>query len=309
MHSEFAYDTLERLAKTPKSLSCKWFYDENGSKLFEAITQTREYYLTRVETGLLSALAAEIAEFIPDLAAVIEPGSGSSNKTRFLLASQPNLKTYMPIDISAEFLLAAANRLQRDFPKLEIAPLVADFTAPLPPIGLAKNLERMVFFPGSSIGNFAPAEARRLLSNLRIFAGKDAWLLIGVDMTQNEALLIPAYNDAGGITAKFNRNLLHRANRELGADFDADRFQHRAHFNRREHRIEMHLVSVEKQTVHINGNAFHFEPGETIHTENCYKYSRETFESMVRDSGWQLRHHWQDSQESSFGVFLLKPAE
>jgi dimethylhistidine N-methyltransferase len=309
LESDFASDTLHGLSKTQKSLACKWFYDENGSKLFEAITKTHEYYPTRVETRLLCDLVADIAALIPDLAAVIEPGSGSSAKTRILLESQPNLQTYIPIDISEDFLLAAAERLQRDFPRLEIAPLAADFTASLPPVGLADNLERLVFFPGSTIGNFAPGEAGRLLCAIRNFAGKNAWLLIGVDMTQNEALLIPAYNDPGGITAQFNRNLLRRANRELGADFNTDCFQHRAHFNRRERRVEMHLVSLQKQTVTINGKVFRFEQGETIHTENCYKYSRDEFEVIIRDCGWQPRHHWEDRRESNFGVFLLKSAE
>ncbi|MGR8980591.1 MAG: L-histidine N(alpha)-methyltransferase [Gammaproteobacteria bacterium] len=307
--SEFASDTLKGLSKTPKSLSCKWFYDENGSRLFEEITRTPEYYPTRVETRLLMDLVRDVAELIPDLAAVIEPGSGSSNKTRLLLASQPNLKTYVPIDISEEFLLAAANHLKRDFPALAIAPLAADFTASLPPIGLAENMERLVFFPGSTIGNFAPGDARRLLGEIKHFAGKNAWLLIGVDMTQNEELLIPAYNDACGITAKFNQNLLLRVNRELGGDFEPRFFRHRAHFNRRESRVEMHLVSAKKQSVTVNGHFFSFEEGETIHTENCYKYSREAFEAISRDSGWHLRHNWEDRQESNFGVFLFKSVD
>lgn len=304
--SEFAADTLKGLSKTPKSLSCKWFYDENGSRLFEEITQTHEYYPTRIETRLLIDLVRDIAKLIPDLAAVIEPGSGSSLKTRLLLASQPNLQTYIPIDISEEYLLGAADRLQRDFPGLKIAPLAADFTASLLPLGLADHLERLIFFPGSTIGNFAPGEARRLLTAFKIFAGPNAWLLIGVDMTQSEELLIPAYNDARGITAKFNQNLLLRANRELGANFDTAFFRHRAHFNRRDSRVEMHLVSERRQTVKINGDVFFFEQGETIHTENCYKYSREAFEAISRDSGWQLRHSWEDRHDTNFAVFLLK---
>jgi dimethylhistidine N-methyltransferase len=309
LESEFAADALFGLAKTPRSLSCKWFYDENGSKLFEEITQTDEYYPTRVETGLLQGLVAELAELIPDLAVVIEPGSGSSVKTRILLGSQPNLQTYIPIDISEDFLLSSAKQLKQEFPQLEIAPLAADFSSLLPTLGLPGNLERMVFFPGSTIGNFDPGEARQLLSNIRRFAGKKAWLLIGVDMTQNEELLIAAYNDARGITARFNQNILIRANRELGADFNTDLFQHSARFNPHEGRIEMHLVSVRRQTVHINGHVFCFERGETIHTENCYKYRKEEFEAMIRDCGWRLAQDWEDRQESGFGVFLLKPVD
>lgn len=307
--SEFASDTLLGLSKNPKSLSCKWFYDETGSKLFVDITRSHEYYPTRVETRLLLGLVQELAELIPDLAVVIEPGSGSSAKTRILLRSQPNLQTYIPIDISEEFLLASANRLKADFPSLEITPLAADFSSSLPPVRLAENNQRMVFFPGSTIGNFSPGEARDLLCKIRNFAGKNAWLLIGVDMTQNEEQLIAAYNDAGGITAKFNQNILIRANRELGADFDVDFFQHSAHFNQSESRIEMHLVSMRAQTVRINGNIFSFAQGDTIHTENCYKYSRAEFESFARDCGWEIRQDWEDRQESSFGVFLLKSAD
>jgi dimethylhistidine N-methyltransferase len=306
LEREFAADTLMGLSTKPRSLSCKWFYDENGSKLFEEITRTDEYYPTRVETELLLGLVPELADLIPALAVVIEPGSGSSIKTRILLGSQPNVQTYIPIDISKDFLLSSARQLKRDFPRIRIAPLAADFSTSLPGLDLPENAERLVFFPGSTIGNFAPEEARRLLRNIRSFAGQKAWLLIGVDMTQNEDLLIAAYNDARGITAQFNQNILIRANRELGADFDTGLFRHSAHFNPDERRIEMHLVSTQKQTVRINGHVFCFESGETIHTENCYKYRREDFETMSRDCGWRLVQDWQDKKESGFGVFLLQ---
>ncbi|MGR9087550.1 MAG: L-histidine N(alpha)-methyltransferase [Gammaproteobacteria bacterium] len=306
--SEFALDTLSGLSKTPRSLSCKWFYDETGSRLFEDITRTAEYYPTRVETRILLDLAPELSVLMPNLAAVIEPGSGSSVKTRILLESLPHLRTYIPIDISKEFLLAAAARLKQEFPALEIAPLIADFSAGMPSVGLPDDQERLVFFPGSTIGNFAPKEAGRLLHGIRRFAGRHARLLIGVDMTQNEDLLVAAYNDAGGVTAQFNKNLLVRVNRELGGDFDMAGFQHRAHFNRLERRVEMHLISLKTQRIHINGHVFNFERGETIHTENCYKYSRRQFEAMIRGSGWMLRKDWTDREESGFGVFLLEAA-
>lgn len=306
LESEFAADTLLGLSKKPRSLSCKWFYDETGSRLFEEITRTDEYYPTRVETELLLGLVPDLTDLVPELAVVIEPGSGSSVKTRILLGSQPNLQTYIPIDISKDFLLSSSRRLKQDFPQIMIAPLAADFSTLLPSLNLPENSERLVFFPGSTIGNFAPEEARRLLRNIRSFAGKKAWLLIGVDMTQNENLLIAAYNDARGITAQFNQNILIRANRELGADFNTGGFRHSAHFNPGERRIEMHLVSMKKQTVRINGHIFRFEPGETIHTENCYKYRREDFEAMSRDCGWQPVRDWEDNRESGFGVFLLK---
>lgn len=306
LESEFAADALLGLSKKPRSLSCKWFYDETGSRLFEEITRTEEYYPTRVETKLLFGLVSDLADTVPDLAVMIEPGSGSSVKTRILLNSQPNLQTYIPIDISEDFLLSSSQQLKRDFPWIRIAPLAADFSTSLPSLNLPENSERLVFFPGSTIGNFAPGEARRLLRNIRSFAGSKAWLLIGVDMTQSEDLLIAAYNDARGITAQFNQNILVRANRELGADFNTDLFRHSAYFNPEERRIEMHLVSMKKQTVRINGHVFRFESGETIHTENCYKYRREDFEAMSRDCGWHPVRDWEDDKESGFGVFLLK---
>ena len=302
----FASEVCDGLSQTPKRLSCKWFYDETGSRLFEEITKTPEYYPTRVETRLLLDLVDELAEYIPHLDIVIEPGSGSSIKTRILLESQPALKEYIPIDISGDFLFETAQQLKHDFPALDIAPLVADFTAKLPPLELDQQLERMVFLPGSTIGNFAPTEARQLLCNLHTLVGNNSWLLIGVDMTQDENKLLAAYNDASGITADFNRNILVRANRELDANFAIDNFEHHAYFNRHERRVEMHLVSSHAQKVHIDGNIFSFAAGETIHTENCYKYSLDDFTAFAHDCGWQLEHVWTDQQESNFGVFLLR---
>lgn len=304
--SMFAAETLAGLSQTQKTMSCKWFYDEHGSKLFEQITRTPEYYPTRVETRLLLDIVSELVAFMPHLAVVVEPGSGSSIKTRILLESQPKLKKYIPIDISEEFLFETAHQLRQDFPLLKIAPLVADFTMPMPPLLLDEELERLVFFPGSTIGNFAPAEARQLLGNVHHLAGKNAWMLIGVDMTQDEDQLLAAYNDAAGITAQFNQNILLRANRELDADFDVGSFQHRVYFNKRQRRIEMHLLSARTQRVEVNGRLFSFRLGETIHTENCYKYSREDFAALAIQCGWRLEHVWTDQQESNFGLFLLK---
>ncbi len=302
----FAADIIHSLSQTPKTLSCKWFYDENGSRLFEGITQTPEYYLTRVETMLLLDLVSELAAFIPHMAVVIEPGSGSSIKTRVLLESQPQLQQYIPIDISEEFLFDTARQLQRDFPTLEIAPLVADFTASMPALAMDAEIERMVFFPGSTIGNFTPQEAKQLLRSIHTMAGKNAWLLIGVDMTQDEDVLLAAYNDVAGLTSQFNKNILIRANRELGANFVPTYFSHHAYFNKIERRVEMHLTSEKSQEVAINGQVFYFEQGETIHTENCYKYSRTDFELFAHECGWRFEHVWTDQQESNFGIFLFK---
>jgi dimethylhistidine N-methyltransferase len=308
--TEFAADVLYGLSQPDKTLPCKWFYDDKGSRLFEQITQTAEYYLTRVETALLLKLAPELHTHIPDLSVIIEPGSGSSNKTRILLQSQPQLRQYIPIDISADFLYASAAMLEKEFPRLQISPLVFDFADDFNTLSQPLNADEsevcMVFFPGSTIGNFNAAEAKLLLRNIREMAGKDGWMLIGVDMTQNPAQLIDAYNDKAGITSQFNKNLLSRINHELGADINLEKFEHRAIFNIEQHRIEMHLVSTEAQTIKIAGKRFSFAANEFIHTENSYKYPRRNFESLVQDAGWQISQVWEDSEESEFGIFLLQ---
>jgi L-histidine Nalpha-methyltransferase len=306
-YEAFQADVLHGLSQPQKSLPCKWFYDETGAILFEQITQTPEYYLTRTETRLLQALSPLLARHIPDLETVIEPGSGSSLKTRILLRALPQLKRYIPIDISEEMLLEAARQLEEDFPTLEVAPYVHDFSAPVPPmLNLGTNQARLVFFPGSTIGNFAPKEAQRLLRSFDALVQREGWLLLGVDATQDKARLLAAYNDQAGITARFNKNILVRANRELHANFNVERFEHRTIFNRSESRIEMHLVSTQAQTVEIGGHLFVFEPGETIHTENCYKYSLENIEQMAEASGWKLVEAWADDAGTNFNEILFK---
>ena len=304
-YDEFQAEVLHGLSQNPKALSCKWFYDETGSRLFEEITKTAEYYPTRVETRLLADVVTHLRNYIPHLDVVIEPGSGASIKTRLLLESQPNLKQYIPIDISEEFLIETAEQLKYDFATLQINPLVADFTKPLAKLKLDINAQRMVFFPGSTIGNFSPSEAKTLLKSFHTLVGSNAWLLIGVDMTQDLDKLLPAYNDAASITASFNLNLLARANRELSADFDMNQFAHEAIFNQSEGRVEMHLVSKKAQSVAINGNQFNFKANEFIHTENCYKYTLEAFTNLADDCGWQIEHIWRDEEESDFGMLLL----
>lgn len=306
-YEAFQADVLHGLSQPQKSLPCKWFYDETGAILFEEITQTPEYYLTRTETRLLQELSPLLVRYFPDLQTVIEPGSGSSLKTRILLQALPQLKRYIPIDISEEMLLDAARQLEEDFSTLEVAPYVHDFSAPVPPmLKLGTNQARLVFFPGSTIGNFAPREAQRLLRNFDALVQREGWLLLGVDATQNKARLLAAYNDQAGITAQFNKNILVRANRELHANFNVERFEHRTIFNRAESRIEMHLVSTQAQTVEIGGHLFVFEPGETIHTENCYKYSLENIEQMAETSGWKLVEAWADDAGTNFNEVLFK---
>ncbi|HEX5538679.1 MAG TPA: L-histidine N(alpha)-methyltransferase [Methylophilaceae bacterium] len=312
--SLLAHDALTGLAQARKTLPCKWFYDATGSDLFERITETPEYYPTRVEARLLQDLSGELAHSIPDLSLIIEPGSGSSAKTRILLETQPKLREYVPMDISADFLYATAEKLEHDFPHLKVNPLVCDFTALKQPLALGKNPSAanhcqacMVFFPGSTIGNFNTAEAVALLRNMRLLIARNTcWLLLGVDMTQDAAKLHAAYNDAAGITAQFNKNILARINRELHADFDLEAFQHRAIFNEAQHRVEMHLVSLCRQQVTVAGERFRFAGGETIHTENSYKYPQPLFESLLHEAGWSVNRVWRDTVESGFGVYLLR---
>ncbi len=306
---EFYLDVVRGLSQSQKAIPCKWFYDEAGSQLFEAITKTAEYYPTRVETRLLRQVVIEIATIIPDLSLVIEPGSGASVKTRVLLSSQVNLKTYMPIDISAEFLNDTVEQLQRDYPNIKTISLVGDFTNMRAPADLDAHAARMVFFPGSTIGNFSPEEAQGLLKSFNFLAGNDGWLLIGVDSTQNEKQLLAAYNDKAGITAEFNKNLLVRANRELQANFVIEQFSHEARFNKAEGKVEMHLVSSCNQSVKIANQDFKFVAGESIFTENCYKYTRQRFLSIASECNWHMEYIWQDQEESEFELFLLKSAD
>ena len=306
VNQSFLNDVLHGLSQPQKVIPCKWFYDETGSVLFEAITQTPEYYPARVETRLLRHVVHEVAEIIPSLSTVIEPGSGASVKTRLLLSSQPLLKTYVPIDISAEFLNGIADQLKQDFQQLDIMPLVGDFTQPISQLLLPIDTDAMVFFPGSTIGNFSPREAADLLNSFRHLAGDDGWLLIGVDSTQEESQLLAAYDDATGITKKFNLNLLHRANKELDAYFNLAAFAHEVRFNKLEGRVEMHLRSLRQQTVVIAGKSFDFALGETIFTESCYKYTHTRFLHIADACHWQQVACWQDDKESAFSLFLFK---
>jgi dimethylhistidine N-methyltransferase len=302
----FMTDVITGLHQAQKTIPCKWFYDETGSALFEDITKTPEYYPTRVETALLGLITPALSEIIPNLGAIIEPGSGASIKTRLLLETQPNLTTYLPIDISAEFLNTTAERLRLDFPDIDIWPMVGDFSTTFLPDQIGADIEKLVFFPGSTIGNFNPDEALGLLRNFHALAGQRGWLLIGVDTTQDADQLHAAYNDKAGITARFNKNLLVRANRELDADFDLTQFRHDARYNPSESRIEMHLVSACEQQVTIDDERFDFVAGESIFTESCHKYARDRFLAMAATSGWQLEQLWQDPVESGFTLMLFR---
>ena len=303
--SGFAADLLAGLAAVPKRLPPKHFYDEAGSRLFEEITGLPEYYPTRTELQILAENAAAIARFVPAGGAIIEFGSGSSAKVRLLLRAAPEVVAYVPVDISAAFMAAEAARLRRDFPDLQVTPVAADFTQAFRlPAGL-RGRARTGFFPGSTIGNFEPEDACAFLQQAARVLGAGAALIVGVDLVKDERRLHEAYNDAAGVTARFNLNLLARANRELGADFDLDAFEHRAFYDPRRCRIEMHLVSRHAQTVRVLGQAFAFAPGETIHTENSYKYTPESFAELARRGGWRTQALWTDP-DRLFSVHALR---
>jgi dimethylhistidine N-methyltransferase len=296
---------IEGLSATPKALSPKWFYDEEGSRLFEAITDLPEYYLTRSETALLRTIAPELSAEIPSGAVLVEFGSGASAKTGLVLDASPQLHAYVPVDISTEALSEAAERIRAAYPALKVEPLAGDFTKPLhlPPV--ASGRPHVGFFPGSTVGNFTPDETVAFLRSVGDLLGEDAVLIVGADLVKGEDVLVAAYDDAQGVTAAFNRNVLDRANRELGADFNVEAFAHRAVWNPADSRMEMHLVSLCDQVVRLGGRRLVFREGETIHTENSYKFTVEGFAGLAAAGGWRLDRQWV-SPDPAFAVFLLR---
>jgi dimethylhistidine N-methyltransferase len=285
------------LSQPQKELPCKFFYDEAGSRLFDEICTLDEYYPTRTEIAVLAENRRRIAELIAEPCQLVEFGSGSSVKARILLESLPAAVAYTPVDISREHLLRSAAALARDFPSIEVSAVCADYTREIdiPRPRIHPDARRIVFFPGSTIGNFTPVHARDFLSETAATIGSGGGLLIGVDLKKDKRILDAAYNDAKGVTAKFNMNLLLRINRELGADFDLSSFRHRAVYDEREGCIQMHLESLRKQTVHVNGSSFVFLPGETIHTENSYKYAVGEFQALGRQAGYEPVEAWTDA--------------
>ena len=296
---------IERgLSTDPKSLSPKFFYDQRGSALFEAITDLPEYYLTRAELSILRSHGDEIAEAIGDNVCLIEYGSGSSTKIRVLLEScHPS--AYVPVDISREYLLHSSRRIADAYPWLRVCPTCADYTAPFGLPASTVGLTRVAFFPGSSLGNFEPADAKKFMQGVRKVVGKEGWLLIGVDTKKDESILNRAYNDPGGVTAEFNRNILRHLNERFGANFDAEAFEHSARYNRLKGRIEMYLVSDSQQDVRVGGETFRFAPGEQLHTENSYKYDLDQFVALAEATGFRQHETWFDA-DHQFMELLLK---
>ena len=297
-------EVLAGLAANPKRLPPKYFYDEAGSALFERITRLPEYYLTRTEMALFDAYLDDIARALGGGVCLVEYGSGSSQKIRRLL-TRLEPAAYVPVDISGDHLENQARDLHKDFPWLDVFPVCADFTGTFPLPDDVEGLPRVGFFPGSSIGNFDPAGAVRFLGNVRDTLGPGGLLVVGVDRRKDPALLEAAYNDAQGVTAAFNRNVLHHINRRLGADFQAERFEHFARYNAERGCIQMFLLSRHAQTVTVAGTVVELAPWEAVHTENSYKYDLDEFEALARRGGFTRDALWTDEGER-FALFLLR---
>jgi dimethylhistidine N-methyltransferase len=295
--ADFRNDVLRGLADSPKQLPPKYFYDDVGSALFDAICALPEYYPTRVETGLIQTHADAIAAAVGERSALIEFGSGVSRKSRLLIAAA-RPAVYVPIDIARETLRLAAEGLHQAFSELPVVAVCADYSQPfeLPDLTPYQPRRRVVFFPGSTIGNFDPPQALAFLVNARILAGSGGALVIGVDLRKDKAVLEAAYDDPQGVTAAFNMNVLARINRELGADFDLRAFRHRAWYSDELGRIEMHLESCRDQEVQIGAARIAFTRGETIHTENSYKYSVPEFQALAASAGFSAAACWVDER-------------
>jgi dimethylhistidine N-methyltransferase len=290
----FVRDVLEGLSQVPKTLPCRYFYDARGSELFERITELEEYYPMRAEASILGAQAASLMRGASASTVLVEFGSGSSRKTELLLAELPNGAAYVAIDVSPDALTQAHLRLARRFPALDIRPVVGDFsdTVKLPRDLLGRP--RVGFFPGSTIGNLHRSDAAKLLVRFKALLGAGARLIIGVDLKKDRAVLEDAYNDRLGVTAAFNLNLLARINREIQPVFDLECFTHAARYNASEGRIEMHLVSRIDQCFEICGRSFAMRAGESIHTENSYKYASSEFQALAQHAGWTPVAVWTD---------------
>lgn len=295
----FYSDVLQGLRREQKSLPCKYLYDETGSRLFERICELGDYYVTRTEAAIFEQHLPEMAHCIGSRAVIVEPGAGNCEKVRPLLESLENPAAYIPIDISPEILLAAREDIQQRLPGLPVEATVGDFTRmeTWPTADGAAGLRQVIFFPGSTIGNFDPQQARALLADFRARLRRGDGLLIGTDLVKDSVVLERAYHDSAHVTADFNKNLLARINRELDGDFDLSLFAHRSFYHPLRQRVEMHLVSLESHSVSIGGERIAFREGETIHTENSHKYSLAGFAELLRDTGFSPLTHWNDAKQ------------
>lgn len=291
----FYEDVVSGLSQSPRSLPCKYFYDERGSKLFDQICELEEYYLTRTELSIMQKYAREMAEQIGPGVMLVEYGSGSSIKTRILLDHLKAPAAYVPVDISKEHLQQTAHNLRLRHPEIEIKPVCADFTEDFElPISTQEPTHNAVYFPGSTIGNFQPSAAQAMLKRIVSLCGCGGGLLLGVDLQKDIETIESAYNDSEGVTAEFNLNLLRRINRELDAQISIDQFGHRANYNSHHNRVELSLVSQQDQTIQVGDQSFDFSEGESIHTEYSHKYTVEGFAELAAEAGLTLRKHWTD---------------
>lgn len=301
LDNEFLADVLEGLSAAQKYLLPKYFYDEQGSQLFDQICDLDEYYPYACEMTLLPNVAADLANSFKQPLEVVEFGAGSLHKVQPLLQHIDAIKRFTAIDISGQHLQTASAKLQRAYPELDIASVTHDFTQP---IALTSSItQRMGFFPGSTIGNFTPQEAIRFLVSAAQTLGNGQWMLLGVDTQKSTTFINAAYNDRQGVTATFNKNLLRRINKELGANFDLSQFEHRAFYNSTLGRVEMHLISSVEQQVMVADRTFNFAAGEHIHTENSYKYEPSSFEELLAEAGWSAERWW-FAPEQKFSMVL-----
>lgn len=300
---DFLRDVIAGLSRSGKTLHPKYFYDQQGSEYFDQICALEEYYPYRSELDLLPRVADELTGILKQKYAMIEFGAGSLQKVKPLLDCIGGIRSFTPIDISGEHLRSACEQLQLEYPELSVQPVVADFSQA---VKLADSpYQRLGFFPGSTIGNFSPDQARNFLAGAGKTLGESSYMLIGVDTKKPPRLLHAAYNDSKGVTAKFNRNILERINRELGADLKVGSFEHYAFYNAGKGRVEMHLVSCEDQRASIQGMDVTFREGESIHTENSYKYTSAEFKNLAQSAGWQMEQQWQ-AKDNLFATYLLR---
>ena len=306
--ADFLADVIAGLSSDPRTIPCKYFYDERGAALFQKICELPEYYVTRTEIDILDRHRADIASQLGPSIELIGLGTGAGTKTQILIAALKNPAVYIPVDISKKQLRQSTALFQKIFPDLEIQPVCADYLQPVVlPSPRHKPARNIVYFPGSTIGNFEPDEAVDFLRRIANVCRGGGGLLIGVDLKKDRQLLEAAYNDPAGVTAQFNLNLLKRINRELGADFDLDQWRHRAIYNSNAGRIEMHLINETDQLVHLNQHKFHFLRGDKIVTEFSYKYAPEEFAALARKAGFEFVRMWTDDARL-FGVFYFVTA-
>ncbi|MEP1151609.1 MAG: L-histidine N(alpha)-methyltransferase [Balneola sp.] len=298
-------EVIEGLSQDQKSLPSKFFYDEKGSKLFDEITELDEYYPTRTERKILEQNVTEIAEYLGEEVLLVEPGSGSSSKTKILLKNMDNICCYIPMDISGDYLYKVAEQLREQFPSISILPLSADYTKPFTLPEESPDARKVVFYPGSTIGNFKKEKVEQFLKVVHDIIGEDGAFLIGVDLKKNIAVLEAAYNDSKGITAAFNKNILTHIDKQLGTSFDANMFKHQSIWNEEKGRIEMHLFVQEEHSVKVGDRIIDFKKGESIHTENSHKYTLTGFSDMIAD-WFEVKKVWTD-EKNYFSVQYLEP--